>query len=223
MALQYGTPHRTNAMAQLITDIGVSAAIKIFTGAAPASPAIADTGTNLVTFAGNAGAFGTTNPVLSGVVITGTAGQFSCTAAPMVLAVGQEMIITGTFAGTGSITGYATGTHYWITATNGSTTFTLSTTPGGAGVVTTAGTPTGLTYTMQGFLIASAVASVAASAAGVAGYFRIYPNAATTTNAVTQGTVTATGGGGDMILTNTNIAAGQTVNFTSLQVGAFGV
>ena len=70
-------------------------------------------------------------------------------------------------------------------------------------------------------LTASAVASVTAAAAGVAGYFRVYPNAATTTNAVVQGTCGASGT--DMILTNTNIASGQTVNFTSLTVTAFGV
>jgi len=84
---------------------------------------------------------------LSGVAITGTAGQFSCSAAPYPLLVGMSITINGTFGGTGSITGYTNGTKYFITATNGSTTFTLSTTYGGAGVVTTAGTPTGLTYT----------------------------------------------------------------------------
>lgn len=84
--------------------------------------------------------------VLSTVVITGTAGQFSCAAATLVI--GMELTISGTFGGTGSITGYSDPTTYWIIATNGTTTFTLSTTKGGAGVVTTAGTPTGLTYTL---------------------------------------------------------------------------
>jgi len=83
---------------------------------------------------------------LAGVVITGTAGQFSCTAATKTLVVGQSVIISGTLGGTGTITGYTSPTTYYIVATNGTTTFTLSTTPGGAGVVTTAGTPTGLFY-----------------------------------------------------------------------------
>jgi hypothetical protein len=81
---------------------------------------------------------------LSGVTITGTAGQFSCTAAS--LAVGQPVTISGTFGGTGSITGYVSGTTYYVITTNGSTTFTLSATLGGTALTTTAGTPTGLTY-----------------------------------------------------------------------------
>lgn len=54
---------------------------------------------------------------------------------------------------------------------------------------------------------------VAASAAGTAGYYRIVDNATTTCHE--QGTVTATGGGGDLTLDNTSIASGQTVTITS--------
>ena len=79
-----------------------------------------------------------------GVAITGIAGQFSCTATS--LSVGMQVTIAGTFGGTGSITGYSNPTTYLISATNGSTTFTLQTL-GSAPIVTTAGTPTGLTYT----------------------------------------------------------------------------
>lgn len=88
---------------------------------------------------------GGANFTLAGVTITGIAGQFSCTAAN--LAVNQTVTISGTLGGTGSITGYANPTTYLISATNGSTTFTL-TTLAGAALVTTAGTPTGLTYTV---------------------------------------------------------------------------
>lgn len=52
-----------------------------------------------------------------------------------------------------------------------------------------------------------------ANAAGTAGYFRIYDSTGTTCHA--QGTVTATGGGGDMTLDNTSIASGQVVTITS--------
>ena len=90
-----------------------------------------------------------TPTTLTSVVITGTAGQFSCTASAVSLAVGQSLTLSGTYGGTGSIAGYTDPTTYYIVATNGSTTFTLSTTPGGAGVTTTAGTPTGLTYTLS--------------------------------------------------------------------------
>lgn len=134
MAIQYSLTHRTNSMSQLNTDIGANAVIKIFTGTPPTNCGTADTGTLLVTFAGNAGGFGT--------------------AASQVLT-------------------------------------------------------------------ASAVASANATGTGTAGYFRIYPSAATTTNAVVQGTCGLSAA--DMILTNTSITSGQSCNFTSLTVTAFGV
>lgn len=94
-----------------------------------------------------------TPSALSGVAITGTAGQFSCSASPALLQTGQPVVISGAFGGTGSITGYLNSTTYYITTTNGSTTFTLSATLGGAAITTTAGTPTGLTYTLSGAVI----------------------------------------------------------------------
>jgi Pectate lyase superfamily protein/Periplasmic copper-binding protein (NosD) len=91
---------------------------------------------------------GTTRPgigtALTSVTITGVAGQFACS--PTTIVVGQQVIISGVFGGTGSITGYANPTTYVVSVTNGSTTFTL-TTQAGAALTTTAGTPTGLTYT----------------------------------------------------------------------------
>lgn len=51
-----------------------------------------------------------------------------------------------------------------------------------------------------------------ADAAGVGGYFRIYDSGGTVCGI--QGTVTQTGGGGDMTLDNTNIAAAQDVKVT---------
>ena len=85
---------------------------------------------------------------LSGVAITGTAGQFSCTASAFPLVVGQAVVITGTLGGTGTISGYSTPKTYYIITTDGSTTFTLSASLGGGAITTTAGTPTGLTYTV---------------------------------------------------------------------------
>jgi hypothetical protein len=87
---------------------------------------------------------------LSTVVITGTAGEFSC--ASTTLIVGMAVTIVGTFGGTGSITGYTNPKTYYIIATNGTTTFQLSATLGGAAIVTTAGTPTGLTYTIPNYV-----------------------------------------------------------------------
>ena len=86
---------------------------------------------------------------LSGVAIAGTGGQFTCsTVAPFAIAVDQLIRISGTYGGTGSITGYSSPTTYRVSATNGTTTFTLVT-EAGAAIVTTAGTPTGLSYELQ--------------------------------------------------------------------------
>ena len=52
-----------------------------------------------------------------------------------------------------------------------------------------------------------------ASGAGTAGYYRIADTAGTTCHE--QGTVTATGNGGDMEVDNTSIASGQTVTVNS--------
>jgi hypothetical protein len=46
-----------------------------------------------------------------------------------------------------------------------------------------------------------------------AGYFRIFDSTGATCHV--QGTITATGGGGDMTVDNVSIATGQTVNVTS--------
>lgn len=82
---------------------------------------------------------------LSTVKITGTAGQFSC--ASTTLIVGATVTITGTI-NAGSIAGYTSPTTYYIIATNGTTTFTLSTTYNGSGVTTTSSGATSLTATV---------------------------------------------------------------------------
>ena len=81
---------------------------------------------------------------ISNVAVTGTAGQFSCTSAA--LTVGTMIDITGTLTGTATISTYPATTTYYVIATNGSTTFTLSIAVGGSAVATTAGTTTGLTF-----------------------------------------------------------------------------
>ncbi len=52
-----------------------------------------------------------------------------------------------------------------------------------------------------------------ANGTGTAAHFRIYESTATTCHV--QGSVTATGGGGDLTLDNTSIASGQAVSITS--------
>jgi hypothetical protein len=56
------------------------------------------------------------------------------------------------------------------------------------------------------------------AAAGTAGHFRIVDNAGTTCHM--QGTVTATGGGGDMTLDNTSIAVSQAVTVNTFALTA---
>ena len=58
------------------------------------------------------------------------------------------------------------------------------------------------------------------AAAGTAGYFRILDSTGTTVGI--QGTVTATGSGGDMTLDNTSIAVSQVVNITTFTLTAGG-
>ena len=86
---------------------------------------------------------------LSSVIITGTQGQFQCNSTT--LAVNQAITISGTSGATypaaGSISGYSNPTTYYIITTNGTTTFTLSASPGGSAITTSVGTPSGLTYT----------------------------------------------------------------------------
>lgn len=57
-----------------------------------------------------------------------------------------------------------------------------------------------------------------ADASGTAGHFRIYDSGGTTCHL--QGTVTATGGGGDMTLDNTSISASQTVTISTFTLTA---
>ena len=92
----------------------------------------------------------TTGTIAATVATSGTAGEFTCGAST--LAAGDRVIITGTLGGTGTITGYASGTAYKVSAVTGTspsvTGFTLQTNAGSA-IVTTAGTLTGLTYTTE--------------------------------------------------------------------------
>jgi hypothetical protein len=64
--------------------------------------------------------------------------------------------------------------------------------------------------------IAGTWQDTSADAAGTAGHFRIYASDGTTQHI--QGTVTATGAGGDMTLDNTSIAAGQSITITSFTI-----
>ena len=93
-----------------------------------------------------------TNPAGT-VAITNTAGVFSMGATA--LAVDDVITISGTLGGTGSITGYSgSPKSYRVSAVTGGTAssrtgFTLTEINNNAAIVTTAGTPTGLTYAIE--------------------------------------------------------------------------
>jgi hypothetical protein len=95
------------------------------------------------------GIIGDIGATLSGFAWTGTGGQFSCNA--NTLTVGMYCMISGTAGGGGSLSGYVSGNVYYMSVTNGTTTGTL-TTKGGSqaqALVTTAGSPTGLTFALN--------------------------------------------------------------------------
>jgi len=100
-------------------------------------------------------------PVLNAVAVTGIAGQCSCTSTTG-LYIGQTVAVSGT--STGTATGITSGVTYYIIATNYATTFTLSASSGGAAITTTAGTTTGLVFTMG--QIQNVVISAAATTSG---------------------------------------------------------
>ena len=86
-----------------------------------------------------------TGSTLAGVATTGTGGQISFTSNASVFT-GQYVTVTGTAGGTGAITGYTNPTTYILSAVT-ATTATLLTTASGA-VASTAGTISGLTFTL---------------------------------------------------------------------------
>ena len=133
---------------------------------------------------------------IAGVVISGTGGTFTCTAFVPGFYVGQPITISGVLGGTGSITGYANPTTYYVIATTANTNFTLSATQGGAAITTTTGTPSGLTYSAspgitvgtqvwtQSFTPTSVTSktwiqfalTMSASATNIGGYCLVYAN-----------------------------------------------
>ena len=87
---------------------------------------------------------------IANVSITSNAGAFLSNAYTS-FNVGDLVTVAGNLTGSGSIVGYAnTATNYYVITTNGSTTFTLSASLGGANVVTTVGNTRGLTFTADG-------------------------------------------------------------------------
>ena len=120
----------------------------------------------------NAATVSTPSAALAAVAVTGTAGQFSCTATTNI-AIGQSVVVTGIL--TGTATGIAAGTYYVI-ATNTTSTFTLSATLGGTAITTTAGTTTGLTFNAYATLTFDANVSVSGGVVMLHPYLFVYGN-----------------------------------------------
>lgn len=64
------------------------------------------------------------------------------------------------------------------------------------------------------------LSDTSADNSGTLGHWRLYATDGTTCH--TQGTITVTGGGGDMTVDNTSVTAGQQVNITSFTITAPG-
>ena len=127
------------------------------------------------------GTISNTSFTLTTPAVTGTTGQFSCSFASQTLRVGQTITFSGTQTGPGFITGYASPTTYLISATNGSTTFTITTTAG-AVVNTTIGA-----WNQTGGAVTVNPPSITGYVSGTS--YRI-----STTNGSTSATLTTTGG-----------------------------
>ena len=96
----------------------------------------------------------TTQGTLTGVTITSTSGGFQCDSA--YLQINQQVYISGVGSGgggpgalTGSIDGYTNPKVYYISQTNGTTTFSLSESYNGSNVTTVIGDTTGLSFASQ--------------------------------------------------------------------------
>lgn len=93
---------------------------------------------------------GTGTLITGNLSITGSTGQFTVSPAlSSALLPNQAVVITGTLTGSGTISGYSSGTTYYVVPGSSTTSaFTLSTSINGTGVTTTTGTVTGLTFTL---------------------------------------------------------------------------
>ena len=118
-----------------------------------------DSVSTLATFNGISMLSNSSTSSVSDVVIADTAGTFTNTSDANLNA-GQQLTVSGTFGGSGAISGYSDPTTYLVSAISGgtgtATGFTLVNTDGTA-ITTTAGTPTGVIYSTKTPLAGSTV------------------------------------------------------------------
>ena len=197
MATQYSVAARTSQMTQLIASIGINAQVIIYSGSPPANVGTAPTGTLLVQYAGNAAQFG-----------TATAG---------VLTASAIAAVNATAAGVGGY--FRINTSAGVAQQQGTVFQTTPLTTSAATAVNsnvlnfaaTTGVVVGMTATGTGYPVGAVVIAVTATTV--------------TLNTVSSAGVAITTlitFGGDMNLTNTNIAAAQSCTFTGFTTTAFG-
>jgi len=95
----------------------------------------------------------TNSGTISNISVFNTSGYFTCSATSDQIDVGKSVTVTGTNTGTGSIVGYVPGSNarFFISSTNRTNSFILSTEANGIPIQTTPGTLTGLTMTINGY------------------------------------------------------------------------
>jgi hypothetical protein len=138
---QYTTTHRTNAMSDLVTAIGATGYLMIFTGTVPASVATVDSGTELVAMplaatpgTASAGVLTFNAITATAAVATGTAAHFLiCTTSSVANCVAVSSttrVIQGTVGTSGSDLNFAGGVSFTSGETISVSSFTI--TAGGA-------------------------------------------------------------------------------------------
>lgn len=197
MTTQYSTAARNANMTQLIASIGINAQIINYSGAIPANVGAAATGTLLVQFAGNATQFGTST---AGVITASAVAGVNATAAGVA---GYYRINTSAGAAVTQGTIYQTTPLTTSTATAANSNV--------LNFAATTGVVVGMTATGTGFPTGALVIAVTATTVTL--------NTVSTPGIAGATVITF---GGDMNLTNTNIAAGQACTFTSFTTTAFG-
>ena len=190
----------------ILSGLGASALIRLYTGAIPASPDAAATGSLLSTMTGNAGGFGSVVP--SGVtVITISAGGTGFTSAPSVA------ITAGGGTGASAVATVSGGVVNSITVTNAGSGFTSAPT-----VALTGGGGTGATATaaIGVDLQASAITQDSSAAGtGTPGYARLLSSGGV---AVLDVDVSGAGAGGAFQIVPATLTAGAPVTCSSFLI-----
>ena len=115
---------KVNSIGRLYTSTTLDASIPTGTNTIGKVNLIVGPSGNEINIRNSAAAIGS----ITGIQITGTGGQFSCTSTLTTMIVGQFITLSGTAPSgsvQGTITGYVNPTTYRISATNGNTSFTL--------------------------------------------------------------------------------------------------